>query len=311
MQHIIYLAPLRGVTDRIFRKAFERYFGRFDYLVAPFITTVKGREVAASHIKDVDGDHNDRLRLIPQILGNDPDDFLLMAKRFHALGYRAVNWNLGCPHPQVTRKKRGCGLLPYPEIVGQFLQKVVPALEAELSVKVRLGLGDENELKLLMPVLNRFPISEVIIHPRTGKQMYTGGVNLDRFAENVDICRHPVVYNGDIMSPDDFSERQRRFPQVNRWMIGRGAVADPGLLSVLRGDGACRVDDAMLRRFHDDVFTENSLLLSGPAHVLGKMKGLWLYFSQNFQNGKKILKAIQRCSTIEQYRRKVDDAFTR
>ncbi|MBN1306700.1 MAG: tRNA-dihydrouridine synthase family protein [Chitinispirillaceae bacterium] len=310
MQQAIYLAPLRGLTDHIFRTAFERRFGRFDYMLAPFITTVRGRNVAPSHIKDVIGDENDRLRLIPQLLGNDPDDFLRLAVHLHAIGYRSINLNLGCPHPpQVTRKKRGCGLLPYPETVGRFLERVLPALPNPLSIKVRLGLDDGGELERLMPVLNRFPLSEVAVHPRTARQGYRGSVDLDRFETAAALCRHPVVYNGDIASIDDFRNLRRRFPRISRWMIGRGIVRNPFLLQSIRCGRDHHVDYALLRDFHDELFERNRAFLHGPAHLLGKMKGIWAYFSENFKGSRNVLRAIQRCDTMERYCRRVDEAF--
>lgn len=304
-----YLAPLRGVTDVIFRSAFERYFGKIDYLLTPFITTVKGKEVALRHLKDIVGSENDRKRVIPQIIGNNPDDLLLLAKHIHLSGYTTVNWNLGCPHPLVTKKKRGSGLLPLPDLVMSILDHVVPALPGKLSVKVRLGLNDDAELERLMPLLNDYPLDEVIIHPRTGKQAYSGFVNLDRFAAAAALCRHPIVYNGDIVSPDGFRSLQHRFPEVERWMIGRGVVHQLTLLDSLRTGTERKGDPVVLRRFHDELFKENGRVLSGSSHLLGKMKEFWGYFASNFNSGKSLLKKIQRCATIDQYQHRVDEAF--
>ena len=311
MPHLLYLAPLRGITDHVFRTTFEQFFGRFDYLMTPFITTVKGREVAESHIKDIIGEENDRKRLIPQILGNDPDDFLLLARHMYRLGYNLINWNLGCPHPQVTRKKRGSGLLSHPDMAARLLDWVIPRLPCALSAKVRLGMDDTNELERLMPVLNGFPLAEVIIHPRTARQGYAGTVDLERFGETAARCRHPVVYNGDILRLEDFRERRGRFPHIERWMIGRGAVRNPFLLESIRIDRNRWVDFSILRHFHDALFEQNSDLLHGPAHLLGKMKEFWGYFSGIFENSHEVLKTIQRCVTRESYRRRVDEVFNR
>ena len=308
---LLYLAPLRGVTDCIFRTAFERYFGPFDYQLAPFITTVKGKEVTASHMKDVAGDENDRNRLIPQILGNDPADLLLLGRHLQALGYKAVNWNLGCPHPQVRRKKRGSGLLPYPDLVRSILDSVVPHLPCRLSVKVRLGLADSLDLERLMPTLNDYPLSEVIIHPRTGEQMYTGTVDLEAFKRCVALCRHRAVYNGDITTLGDFHDKVRQFPQINGWMIGRGAAHDPYLLMSIRRGTDTAPDPAALRKFHDEIFERNKERLFGPAHLLGKLKEFWWYFADNFNAGRTVLKSIQRSTMVEEYCRWVDEAFIR
>lgn len=309
MRHTFYLAPLRGVTDHIFRTAYERCFGAFDFLLAPFIPSTRGTEVKPSHVRDVAWEDNDRRRLIPQILGNRPDEFTVMARHMVSLGYRAVNWNLGCPHPQVTRKKRGSGLLPHPDLIERFLESVLPGLECALSVKVRLGYEDSRDLERLMPVFNAFPLAEVMIHPRTAVQMYGGCVDPDRFAQAAALCRHPVVYNGDIRTLDDFRALRRRFPATERWMIGRGVVYNPFLLSGLRNERLPEKDYSLLRRFHDELFEMNTKHLSGAAHLLGKMKGFWWYFADNFSGSGKTLKKLQRCTAVSQYRRRVDELF--
>jgi tRNA-dihydrouridine synthase len=176
-----YLAPLRGVTDVIFRNTFENHFGKFNYLLAPFIPTVKGTYINPSHIRDIDPQHNDTDRLIPQIIGNDATDIVTLANHMASLGYRSVNLNLGCPHPQITRKKRGSGLLPYPEMIKTLLDQIMSEIKCSFSVKVRLGLLSSTDLEMVIPVLNQFALSEVIIHPRTGAQMYDGIVDLESF----------------------------------------------------------------------------------------------------------------------------------
>jgi len=307
---MIYLAPIRGVTDHIYRTLFERHFGTFDFLVTPFITTVKGKDISARHVRDISGEHNDRLRCIPQIIGNDPDDFVRCVGHMHVLGYSTVNWNLGCPHPQITRKQRGCGLLPFPERIDRFLASVLSRIPCTLSVKVRLGLDNEYELERLMEIFNNYPLQEVIVHPRTGKQMYAGSVNSERFLAAAALCNHRVVYNGDIDTLDIFHQGERQFAQINRWMIGRGMVRNPFLLQSIREDRTVERDYVVLRQFHDAVFQANSRILYGPAHLLGKMKELWFYFCHNFDNGKKLLKTIQRCTTIDRYLQTVDRLFS-
>jgi len=312
MAPLFYLAPLRGVTDVVFRTAFERRFGRFDFMLAPFVTTVKGRGVARSHLRDLIGEENDRTRVVPQILGNDPDDFLLIARDLYALGYRTINLNLGCPHPQVTKKRRGSGMLPFGDVLFSFLAKVFAGLpdSCSLSVKVRLGLEDSDELARLMPLFNDFPLSEVIIHPRTGKQMYEGTIDTERFAACAAACRHKVVYNGDILTPEDLHKYEKLFPSINRWMVGRGMAYTPTLLSSLRSGCVSEVDFTLFREFHDELFERNRTLLFGPSHLLGKMKEFWRYFACNFPSGHDLLKSIQRCSTTENYLRHVKRAFS-
>ncbi len=108
-------------------------------------------------------------------------------------GYGEVDWNLGCPYPMVAGKKRGSGLLPYPEAIGEFLDRVCPRLGIGLSVKMRLGRYDARESAALAPVLNAYPLRKVTVHPRIGVQLYGGSVDLEGFAALAGSLRHPVA----------------------------------------------------------------------------------------------------------------------
>jgi tRNA-dihydrouridine synthase len=304
----IYLAPLLGVTDSIFRNVFEQYFGKFDYLLTPFIPTVKGDIVNPSHLRDVAVDRNDLNRVIPQIIGNDPAQFLVLANTFHAMGYRSVNWNLGCPSPQIVRKKRGSGLLPHIDMIKELLDFVIPSIHCPLSIKVRLGYESDQELLTFMPLFNDYPLQEITIHARTGIQMYEGNVNLDGFKKCITISRHKIIYNGDIKDLDTFNSLKTRFPSVHAWMIGRGVVGSPFLLEEIRGTNQSR-DISKIRMFHDELYLRNSKILHGPSHLLGKMKELWSYLIQSFPEHPKLLKNILKATKIEQYAKLMDQIF--
>lgn len=303
-----YLAPLRGITDQIFRNTYEKHLGQFDFQIAPFIPTVKGTSVNPSIIRDIDPKNNDICRLIPQIIGNNPLEIRLLATKMCELGYRSINLNLGCPHTPVTRKKRGSGLLPYPDMIKSILDILLPSLNCSISVKLRLGLHNENEIDKVIPVLNDFPLSEIIIHPRTGAQMYEGTINQDAFQRCLELSKHVVVFNGDIFSYDDFKEKCTRFPQIDRWMLGRGIIKNPFLLQTLR-TGEQKYQIASLKDFHNEILELNSRFLCGHSHLLNKMKGLWAYMSDSFVDGKRILKKIQKTSSLSSYNELVNKLF--
>lgn len=308
-KHLFYLAPLRGVTDRIFRNSFEEHFCRFDYLLTPFIPTVKGVSVNPSHVKDINPQLNDTMRVIPQIIGNNPEEIAMLANHMHSNGYQVVNLNAGCPHPQITRKKRGSGLLPYPELLESILRETLSLINCPLSVKLRLGLESADEFEKIIPVLNRFPLHEVIIHPRTGKQMYEGTVDLESFEKIYSRIEHPVCYNGDIWSLEHFRQYSSRFKSITRWMTGRGAIQNPFLLMQLKSDSFVKPDIEKLKAFHDDILSKNAEVLFGPSHLLGKMKELWGYISHCFSDSERILKKIRKLSSVKGYKQVSDEIF--
>ncbi len=307
----IVLAPLRGVTTVDYRNAFSRHFSGVDSALTPFIPTVSGNAIKPKLLKDIIPEHNKLMPVVPQIIGKEPADMILLANTIYELGYREVNWNLGCPWKFVAKKMRGSGLLAHPDKVDEILEKVMSNISGSFSVKVRLGMKLPDELRELIPVLNRYPLKEVIIHPRTAVQMYEGTVNLDMFGEYSDMLVHPVVYNGDIKSAEDYFALSRRFPAIDKWMIGRGLVANPFLAMNIKGGKAPEKHEyaKAMHKFHDDIFQQTKERLSGPGHILGRMKELWKYMAQSFAGSEKMLGRILRSKTVAEYEKKIADFF--
>jgi tRNA-dihydrouridine synthase len=302
-----YMAPMRGLTEALYRNAFSRHFKGIDMAVSPFITTVS-RKISNKHIKDVLPQNNQALPLTPQLLSKDAQGFINMAIKLFDLGYDEINWNLGCPYAMVANKMRGTGLLPYPEIIDRFLETVLVKIPNRLSIKVRLGRYHADEIRTLMPVFNAYPLSGLIIHPRTGVQMYEGTPNLEQFEKCLSVSKNPVIYNGDIRSPSDFTMICKRFSSVDGIMMGRGLLSNP-FLGEMIDDSHVQIEIPRLKAFHDDLYNQYQNVLSGPGHVLGKMKEQWKYLSQIFDHSHSILKRIQRTSTFKQYEAGVFDAF--
>jgi len=306
----LYMAPLKGFTDHIFRNAFTDHFGGFDLAVAPFIASNQNLRIKRKYVKDVLPENNPRLPVVPQILSKTAADFIVLANYLYDLGYAAVNWNLGCPFPMVANKERGCGMLPHTDRIRSFLDRVVPAIRSSLSIKARLGWKETADIFRLLPVMDPYPLSEIIIHPRTGLQRYEGPVDLDAFEDSLAMTRHPVVYNGDIRTLEDFRRLSRRFKGVHAWMIGRWCLADPFLPGRIT-TGADDIPDKIFRLqgFHTALFEAYSRLLDGPAHVLNKMKGFWQYFSLSFEDCNKTMKEVRKTHRPDQYLDRVNLFF--
>lgn len=306
----IQLAPMRGFTDAIYRNTLNEHFGGIDSMVAPFISSVQGTRIKPKLLQDVLPERNSGKPLIPQILGKSPEEFIVLSQALYELGYDTVNWNLGCPYPMVAKKGRGSGLLPYPERIASFLDQVLNVIPNQLSVKVRLGRFQREEIFELIPIFNRYPIQEIIVHPRTGVQMYTGEVDIDTFAACAALSSHPVVYNGDIVSLESFLRLKAILPAVSKWMIGRGILANPFLPEMIKS--GCAKIDAPLQRFktfHDILLNRYAEKLCGPSHLLQRMKGLWGYLARHLVDGKSLLKKVQKSRNIMVYQKVVSTYF--
>ena len=304
----IYMAPLRGITDALFRQIYCKHFEGINAAVAPFINPQRKSGHTDKLLADVLPGNND-LHLIPQLLNTDGDDFLALAQRLYDLGYKEINWNLGCPVPMVAKKKRGSGLLPFPEQIVAFLDYVLPRLKTKLSLKIRLGYHDYNESLTLLPLLDCYPLSEIIIHARLGKQLYRGETYPERFMSCQQVSSHRLVYNGDINTTSDYLDLNRRI-NVDRWMIGRGLIANPFLPSEIKNNQlSTQVRFEKLQSFHDELFAAMKERLDGPGHLLGRMKQIWIYFISSFPGKKNALKKITKATTEGKYLDEVASLF--
>lgn len=301
------MAPLKGITDGLFRRVYTSHFSGIDRAIAPFINPQRKGPYPDKLIADVLPENNTPLKLIPQIINAEPEGFVELANRLYDIGYTEINWNLGCPVRMVASKRRGSGMLPYPEQIAALLDTAIPQMKPGLSIKMRLGYHGVDEAQTLLPMLNGYPLTEIIIHPRLGTQLYRGTPDLDQFEACAARTAHRLVYNGDIVDLSGFSELQRRFAPLNRWMIGRGLLSNPFVPAEIKGE-RFTVDEKMrvLRAFHDELYGAMQERLSGPGHLLGKMKQVWIYFIGAFPGREKQLKKITRARTEQSYLAAVD-----
>jgi hypothetical protein len=194
-------------------------------------------------------------------------------------------------------------------VLARLLEVGCEEMPGGFSIKVRLGLDKPGLLLERLEVLSAFPLREVAVHSRTATQLCEGRVLLEGFAEALALCRHPVVYNGDIRTRGDFLRLKSRFPSVTRWMIGRGLAADPFLVQRLRGGAESPREAGRLKGFLDDYLAANEEELYGPASVLGRMKELWGYLHASLRQGERAWNAVKICRTLEEYRRVVEGLF--
>lgn len=279
------LAPMDGITDFRFRNAWWKVFSPVSEMkraVAPFITLVAGQTVRASHLEDVEPENN-RMQIEPQILGNETAYFGPMSRALYERGYRSVNWNLGCPMRQVASKGRGSGMLPFPEKIDAFIATVLPESPLRLSVKLRLGYYDKQEIFPVLQVLNQYPLEYVAVHPRTGKQLYEGNADWDSLERVLEKLKAPCVYSGDIDSVEKAEAFMKRFPQVEKIMLGRKVISDPFFPSVLDGKRFSPGEkERMFACFVQALLSAYILSALPEKTVLQRQKLFWSRFSGDF-----------------------------
>lgn len=319
-----YLAPMEGLTTYTFRSAWHKYYGGMDKYFTPFIAN---RHMNSRERNDILPEHNIGMHTVPQILTNRADIFLELAGELAACGYRTVNLNLGCPSGTVVSRGRGAGFLGAPQELELFLDEIFEKCPLRISVKTRIGLTDPAEWERLLSLYAKFPLEELIIHPRLQKEGYGGTPHLEAFAEAAGRLSVPLCYNGDILSKTSLQKIQAALPEADTVMIGRGILQNPGLLTQLQAEsgrsaGQKNVPDssaagsespsaqsATLRAFHDEVLEGYIKIMSGDANTLYKMKDLWTFLSRSFENADRHVKKIRKAARIAEYRTAVDALF--
>ncbi len=309
MSYTLLSSPLQGFTDFRFRNAFHHYFGGIDTFYAPYIRLDGKMVVKNSYQRDLLPEHNDILEVIPQVITNDAEEFLFVAKYVQELGYKELNWNLGCPYPMVTKRGMGSGLICDPAKIDHILDRAHSETDILVSMKMRMGYEDSNEILNAFPILDKYPLKNIAIHARIGKQLYKGGVDLDAFERCIPATKHKLYYNGDIISVAAFKNMQERFPSIDHFMIGRGLIADPFLPSMIKNDTTEYPKDRwkIFSEFHDTIYEQYDAALSGPTPIKMKMQGFWSYFSETFSNPQKTFKKIKKANNPKAYKLAVSE----
>lgn len=293
-----YLAPLEGITTFIYRKTFHEMFGGMDKYFTPFIAPTSNHNFKGRAKRDVLPENNDGIPLVPQILTNHADEFLYTAGCLEAYGYTEINLNLGCPSGTVVSKGRGSGFLAYPDELEHFLDEVYSKTDVPLSIKTRLGKEKPEEFLEIIKIYNKFPIRELTIHPRVQKDFYKNKPNWDMFERALEMSKNPVCYNGDINTCEDYERFRERFPTVNHIMLGRGIVANPGLVRQIQGGQNLTETERMA--FMQSLCENYNEIMPGEP-TLFKMKEIWSYMCLSHPGGRKLWKNIKKTKTLSDY----------
>lgn len=272
----LYFAPMEGITGSVYRCAHRQIFGHVDKYYAPFIFTNPNGKISSRDMLELAPEYNEGCRVVAQLLSNCADDFIATARTLKSMGYEEVNLNLGCPSQTVVSKGRGAGFLGYPAKLNAFLDKIFDSVDMKISVKTRIGLDEPEEFEELLEIYGRFPISELMIHPRLRCDFYKGKPYMPAFEQALCKSKIPVCYNGNIFTAFDFRQIHERYPQVESWMIGRGALSDPALFREICGGNAVGREE--LYHFHNTILAGYESRMGGNIKVIFLMKELWRYF---------------------------------
>lgn len=296
-------APLEGITKAVFRRVHRRMFSGVARYYAPFLSPTGDGFFSQKELREVLPENNGDVPLVPQLLTARAEHFRWAAGELRAMGYQTVNLNLGCPSGTVVSKHKGAGALGNSDELRALLWGVFDSAEqagVRVSVKTRLGLENGEIWPLLVEIYNDFPLEELIIHPRTGRQLYRGAPDRAAFAWALDRLAAPVCYNGDLFTLPQINAFRAAFPTVKTVMLGRGLAANPALARQTAGGAPLKPEE--LQFFHDALLADYAARVRGDGNVLARMKELWEYFSAMLPGCARPLKTLRKTRTLAEYR---------
>ncbi|WP_186566243.1 tRNA dihydrouridine synthase [Lawsonibacter celer] len=293
-------APMEGITGAQFRRVHSRCFGGVGRYYAPFLSPTRDHVFTRRELREILPEQNGGTDTVPQLLTKNPEDFLWAAGELAAMGYREVNLNLGCPSGTVTAKGKGAGMLADPAGLERFLDRIFAAPPLAVSVKTRLGMRDPEEFGPLLELFCRYPIRELILHPRVREDFYRRPARREAFAAALPRCTLPVCYNGDLFTAGQCAAFQAEYPGVAGAMLGRGLIGDPALAR--KASGGPPAGRSELEDFLEQLFDEYARDYGSAHAAMMRMKELWSYLLGLFDGAERPGKALRRARDPAEYR---------
>ena len=290
-----YFAPMEGLTDSIYRRLHHKYFPSVDRYYMPFLSPTIHRQLTHKEDRELPMADSVVFSAVPQVLTKVPEDFLWAARVCLDRGYDEVNLNIGCPSGTVVSKGKGSGMLRDPAGLDRFLEEIFARSPLPISVKTRLGLEKSEEFPAILEVLNQYPIKELTVHPRVRKQFYDGSVDMEMFDYAVKNSRNPLCYNGDILNLQQAKELQETYPEIQSLMIGRGLIADPGMLSGV-------TDKAVLEGFMKELMEVYEVEFGGSRNAIFRLKENWGFLHNRFEGCDKLWKRLRKTTDAGEFK---------
>ena len=293
----LYFAPMEGITSYTYRNAHYELFGGCDEYFAPFIVPTDNERLSMKTLRDIK-DENNIIRPVAQVMCSTGTAFCAFVKKVKPLGFDKVNLNLGCPSGTVVKKMRGAGALKDTKALDEFLDYIFTNTDIDITVKTRAGFYSHDEFPEIFEVYSKYPIKELIIHPRVREEYYKGEPNMATYDYAYQHKCHNLCYNGNIFSKSDFEEIKNKYPLTDSVMIGRGAIINPAIFREIKGGKSLQTEE--LIKFSNVLEERYLKLLQSEKYTLHRLKEIWIYAITNYPDEPKIAKAIKKANKLSE-----------
>lgn len=291
---LFYFAPMEGLTDSVYRRLHHTYFPGIDFYFMPFFSPTTEDSLSPREARELAPEPG--VPAIPQVLTKDPQAFLRAAKILADFGYPQINLNLGCPSGTVVAKGKGSGMLRDLDSLSRFLDTIFSETPLPISIKTRIGMEGTEEWPELLSLFNRYPVEQLIVHPRLRREFYKGSVHMDAFELAYRESRNSLCYNGDLTSRAQIQAFSSAHPDISALMLGRGLIGNPGMLCP-GGTG-----EKNLEQFHNELLENYLVTFGGSRNAMFRMKEHWRYLLCLFDGSEKLGKQLRKTTDLAQFR---------
>jgi len=309
----IFLAPMEGITNPLYRSAIEELYSEWDFMSCDFLRVPCAGFYRPEHlIKHYGAEiyESDRFRAktIYQILTTPIAQTQEVVQNLNQLKFPWLDLNLGCPSRTVCKRQGGSYLLSDLENLENVIKTIRRNFDGIFTCKIRVGYADDENFEDILRLLETQGVEAITVHARTRAQMYKGTANWEYIKNAANICSIPIIGNGDLWTASDIDQMFQK-TGCHSVMVARGALKTPWLAKLFKLKTGARLNEEEqlnLRRFEIPRYLlKIHQLIQKTGMVesvqLRKLKSLSYYLFDDFPEALEKRRLILRSSNTERY----------
>lgn len=299
----VLLAPMAGFTNLPFRRQTREFGASLAYTE---MVSAKACLFGNQKTFDLLDVHENEKPCACQIFGNDPETIALSLKLPVFEKFDIIDINMGCPAPKIVSNGEGSALLNDIDLARRIIKAAVGATKKPVTVKFRIGFSNDKIVAVeFAKMCEEAGAAAITIHGRTTEQGYAGRADMKIIAECKKAVKIPVIANGDCSSKEDY-ERILSETGADGVMIGRGALGNPEIFSLIKGKSVLKSKQEILLdyiHYMSEYFSEKKAILESRAHIMFFLKGL--------KNSTKLKLEIMKAETLDELICIINDFFNK